>query len=523
MAVLPFKALGTDADLFTYSQGIQEAIAGRLVTLNGVHPVSEAAIERADIKQPVEAIARQVGANVIVDGTIQERDGNVQVHSVIRNVETHKTLAYDTFSGTAVAIEDNIYREVAAALGGSPAATDAQALPTQNPEAYDLYLRGRELLKNQRDEQGTTAALDLFQGATEKDPRFTLAWTGIADASLQMYRLKRDGFWATKALDAVSRAGHDTSNVPEVHFTLGSIYTATGKNAQAIEQLKQALALAPNSDDGYIRLGRAYLATGDSAPAVKALQKAVDLNPYYWYNHDQLGRAFLITGRNENALKEFRTASELDPGNAAEYNRIGATYWRMNRWEDCVEEWKKVIKLKPSADAYTNLGTAYFALGRYREAIADFKKAVQINNTHVLYILNLADAYRQAGQQNEAAKTYDAAIAQAYRQLQVNPHDATIMGYLAICYAKRGDAENARTFIEHARQIDKADNQLMYDEAVIDVLAGNKEQALQPLRGAVENGYSMEEAKIDPDLKPLRSTAGFLELVKKFDDQSARR
>lgn len=524
VAVLPFRVAGSDATLKSYAEGIQEAVSGRLFGLSGVHPISEAAVERANLKQPVEAIARQVGANVVVEGTLEDRDGGIIVHSSVVNVETHNTLSENTFTGapsTLVAIEDSVYEQVAGSLGERMTPADGQVRP-RNPEAYDLYLKGRELLKDKRDADGTAAALNLFEQASTKDPGFAQAWTGVADASLQMYRIKRDGFWAAKALDAAQRAASNANNVPEVYFTLGSVYTATGKNAQAVEELKRALALEPNSDNGYIRLGRAYLATANTDAAVNALKKAVELNPYYWYNHDQLGLAFYKMGRNEEALKEFQTASDLDPDNAAEHNRIGATYWRMSNWQKCVEEWKKVIALQPSADAYTNLGNAYFALGKYREAISHFKKAVLLNNTHVLFALNLGDAYRQAGQQEEATKAYSDAIRLAYQQLQVNPQDAAIMGYLAICYAKRGDTSKALDFIHRARGIDKADNQLMYDEAVIDVLAGKPEDALNPLASALDNGYSLEEAKIDPDLKPLRSIAGFSELISRVQNQAAR-
>lgn len=528
VAVLPFHVAGADSNLKSYAEGIQEAVSSRLFALAGVHPISETAMEGADLNQPVENIARQVGANLVVEGTIESQNGGITVHSTVKNVEKHETLSDKTFAGndnSLVGLEDSVYRQVAGALKARSVNTPADSAQraARNPESYDLYLRGRELLKETRDVEGASAALDLFQRATAEDPGFALAWTGVADASLQMYRIKRDGFWATKALDAARRAASDTGNLPEVHFTLGSVYTATGKNAEAVDELKQALVLEPNSDNGYIRLGRAYLATGEKESALQALQKAVDLNPYYWYNHDQLGIACFRMGRNEDALKEFKTASELNPNNAAEYNKIGATYWRMSKWQDCIEEWKKVIKLQPSADAYTNLGTAYFALGRYKEAIADFKKAVQINNTQVLYVMNLADAYRQAGQHQEADQTYGEAIRLAYQQLQVNPHDATVMGILAICQAKRGAIEQAMQLIRQARAVDGADNQLMYDEAVIDALAGKPADALQPLQSALENGYSLEEAKMDPDLKAVRSTPGFAELVKNFASQAARR
>ena len=523
IAVLPFAVKGSEATLKLYSQGITDALAARLFTLEDVHTVSQAAVERADLTQPVEKIARQVGANVIADGIVEARDGALVVHSRLIGITQHKTLSEDTFSGDASAlleIENSIYKQIAATLGArvvaKPAIDNLTAHPTRNPEAYDLYLQGREVLKEKRNAEGAAEALAFFEKACAKDFSFALAWTGVADASLQIYRAKREGFWAAKALDAARHAASNGNDLPEVHFTLGSVYTATGKNAEAVEELKRALALDPNSDNGYLRLGRAYLATGQSEAALGALRKAVDLNPYYWYNHDQLGLAFYRMGRNKEALAEFKNAADLNPNNATEYNRIGATYFRMGRLQDSIEQFKKVIKLQPSADAYTNLGTAYFDLARYREAIVNFKKAAQMNNKNALYMSNLADAYKQAGQGDEAAKANAEAIRLAYQQLQVNPQDSATMGELAMCYAHQGELEKAAEFARRARSIDAADNQLMYDEAAIDALGGKSQQALLALRQAFENGYSVEEAKTDSDLKLLRDLPEYRRLVENY-------
>ncbi|MBV9404704.1 MAG: tetratricopeptide repeat protein [Acidobacteriaceae bacterium] len=530
IAVLPLAAAGSDLNLKSYSQGITDAVSARLFALDGVHPISQAAIERSDLKQPLDRIARQLGANMVAAGTVEARDGKIIVHSTVSSIEPRKTLSDQTFTGSAeslLEIEDKIYGQISGAAGahgtGKQLLASVSANPTRNPEAYDLYLQGRELLKETRDAEGAARALQFFEQACAKDPSFALAWTGVADASLQIYRTKRESFWAAKALDAARRAASDVYDLPEVHFTLGSVYTATGKNGEAIEELKRALALEPNSDSGYLRLGRAYLAAGQAEAALGALRKAVELNPYYWWNHDQLGLAFFRMGRNQEALKAFKTAAELNPNNGAEYNRIGAAYWRMGRLQDSIEQFKKVIKLQPSADAYTNLGTAYFALGHYREAIPNFKKAAQINNKNVLYIANLADAYRQAGQQEEASKTYGEAVRLAYQQLQVNPQDSGTMGHLAMCYAKQGDLEKAGELIAGARAIDAADNQLMYDEAVIKTLGGKPQEALAALRQAFEKGYSVEEAKTDSDLKTLRASPDFQKLLESFAGQAERR
>lgn len=530
VAVLPFMAANSDPALKSYSQGITDGVTSRLFSLQDVHPISQAAIERANLNEPVEAIARQLGANTIADGKIETRDGNLVVHSRVVSIAQHKTLAENTFTGDSnslLDLENRVYQQIASAVGvhapENPALENLAAHPTRNPEAYDLYLKGRELLKEKRDEEGMRQAIDLFQQASAKDPSFALAWTGIADASLQMYRTRRDSFWADKALDAARRAAADSNSLPEVHFTLGSVYTATGKNAEAVEELKRALALEPNSDNGYSRLGRAYLATGQTDAALSALRKAVDLNPYYWYNHDQLGLAFYRVGRNEEALSEFKKAAELDPGNATEYNRMGATYWRMGRLQDSVEQFKQVIKHQRSADAYTNLGTAYFALRRYRDAIVNFKEAARLNDKNVQYMANLGDAYRQAGQRDEAAKAYSEAIRLAYQHLQVNPQDSATLGYLAMCYARQGDLGRAAEFVRRARAIDSADNELMYDEAVVHALSGKSQEALAALQLALQNGYSVAEARNDADLKSLQGLPEFRKILENFEHQAMRR
>jgi tetratricopeptide (TPR) repeat protein/TolB-like protein len=530
IAVLPFAAVGSDASIRLYAQGITDAVAARLFTLEDVHPISQAAVERSNLKQSSDAIARQLGANIVAEGTVATGDGRIVVHSRVMNIGQHKALSENTFTGDASSlldIENGIYNQIAGAIGAhaiaKPAIENLAAHPTRDPEAYNRYLRGREVLKEKRDAEGGVEAVALFEQACAKDPSFALAWTGVADASLQVYRMKHDSFWATKALDAARRAASDGNDLPEVHFTLGSVYTATGKNAEAVEELKRALALEPNSDNGYLRLGRAYLATGQSEAALSALRKAIDLNPYYWYNHDQLGLAYFRMGRNGEALSEFNNAADLDPSNGNEYNRIGATYWRMGRLQDSIEQFKKVIKLQPSGDAYTNLGTTYFALGRYGEAITNFKKAVQMNAKNISYVANLADAYKQAGQSEEAAKTNGEAIQLAYQQLQVNPEDSATMGYLAMCYARKGDLPKAAEFVRRARGIDPADNQLIYDEAVVDALSGKSQQALDALQQALQKGYSVEEAKADADLKALRPLVEFRKLLERFEGQEETR
>src|SRR6185437_16017557 len=521
IAVLPFRTLSADPNLKYEAEGIADSISSRLFSLSGVHPISLPALQRVDLKQPGADIGRQVGANLIVNGTVQGSADRIQVIVSIDDLEKDTRIWSQTFTGLRAdlfTLEDEISTQITAALNITPTMEERERAaipPTQNLAAYDLYLKGRDILKNRVDAGAATEALALFNQACAKDPDFALAWTGVADSSLLLYKTKKESFWAEKALAAAREASRRNDNLPEVYFALGSVYTATGKNAQAVEEIKKALQLQPNSDDGYIRLGKAYTATGQMEPALAAFNKAIELNPYYWYNYKQLGWAYSQFGRNEEALKAFRRQVDLNPKDWSGYNNVGAMYYMQGRWSDCIPFFEKAIERHPTFDSYSNLGTAYYELGRYPEAIQMSEKAVQINPNSSEAMRNLAQAYNRAGQRDKAMETYDRAIGAAYNELQVNPRKADAMGTLAMCYAAKGELSKARQFIQSARAIDGSNGQLMYFEAVVLSLEGQRREALDALQRALQNGESLDEVMNDPDLEPIRELPEFKTFAKK--------
>jgi tetratricopeptide (TPR) repeat protein len=303
--------------------------------------------------------------------------------------------------------------------------------------------------------------------------------------------------------------------MPEVHLTAGSVYTQTGRPEEAIAEIRRALELQPNSDDAYVRLGRAYLEKGETNLAIQALKNAVRLNPYYWYNQEQLARAYFRIGKSDEALAAFRKTAELDPESASAHLGIAGVLVRQGKWEESIPEYKQSIALKPTATAYTSLGTVFFYLRRYREALPYFEKAAKLQNTVPLALANLGSAYRQTGQRDKANEIFGKAIAAAYARLRLNPSDALMLGEEALLHAYTGQTAQALSFIEKARAIDPSSNELMYDEAVVHALAGPSHlaEAIKALKSALDNGYSLDEARHDPDLQALQNQPEFQALL----------
>jgi len=526
VAVLPFRVLGDQTSLGYVADGLVEAMSAKLFQLKDVRLASSTAGAKTDPKTPLSEVAKELGVNLIVHGTVQGSGDNLRVTVNLENAAENRLVWSKEFAGVTgdlLTIEDHIYAQLVDALALKPSNEElarATSHPTENIEAYDLYLRGRNAMGGQLKVGNVETAMGYFEGAIRKDSSFALAYTGLADASLRMYREKKDSVWADKALSASQQAERLNDNLAEVHAALGSVYSATGKYTEAIVELRRALELAPNSDEGYRRLGDAYRASGRKEEAIQAYQKGVEVSPYYWFNWNALGTAYYRFGDNEKALQAFQRVTELEPRNAAAYRNIGAVYFQQNKWNECVPAFQKSLELEQHSATYSNLGTAYFYLKRFDDAIKMFQKALDMKPNYELAVGNLADAYRWSGRKQEAMATYDKAIALAYKDLQVNPRAAATMGNLALYYAKKGDSAHALEFIRRARSIEPENISLLYNQAVVDCLANRREESLSVLEQALQKGYSLEETKNDPELSELQKLPQFAQLVDKFTKKS---
>jgi serine/threonine protein kinase/tetratricopeptide (TPR) repeat protein len=521
VAVLPLQVLGDQARLGYLAQGIQEALSAKLFELKDVHVTSTDEASKADQSLPLPKIGRNLGANLLVLGTLQGSGDKVRIVVKVEDVADGKGVWSKEFDGVTddlFTLEDEIYTQVVSALNVSPSneeTANAEARPTENIAAYDLYLRGQSSLRKY-DSKDIQVALDYFNQALKADHTFALAYTGIASASLRMYGNNKEGFWIQKAVGAAQQAEQLNDKLPEVHSTLGGVYIALGKNSEAVAELKRAISLAPNSDQVYRRMGSAYLAMGQATPAIEAFQKAIQLNPYYWVSQNELGDAYYQLGNYPKALEAFQQVTVLEPDINVGYENVGNIYLQEAKYQDAIPYFQKALQVEPYWSTYSNLGTAYFFLKQYTNSTAMYEKAVELNPNDTLTLVNLADSYRGAGEQDKARKTYERAINAGFNELRTNPQDAGVMDQMAASYAKTGNAQQADTFIRRARAIDKNNVNYIYDEAKIDALLGRKSEALGLVREALEKHYPAQFAAGDPDLQSIQGDPAFAAIIKKY-------
>jgi tetratricopeptide (TPR) repeat protein len=523
VALLPLKLVGDQKTLGYLADGIQEALAAKLFQLKEVHLAASDAVEKVAAKDlPLSKLAHELGVNLVLQGSVQGNTDKFRVTLGLDDATTGKRVWSKEFTGApgdVLALEDEIYGTVSTALALKP--TDEEqarlgAQPTTNVQAYDLYLQGRNTLRNGHSQDSYRQAAGLFEQAINKDSNFALAYTGLADSSLLMYGESKDGIWAQKATLSAQQAERLSNNLPEVHISLGSVYSATGKNAEAVVELKRALELAPNSDEAYRNLGDAYKRSGQTDDAIASFQKAVAANPYNWTNHNALGNVYWGLGDSAKALPEYQKVTELASDNPMGYSNIGSVYLREGKWGEAIPQFQKALALSPDADTYSNLGTAYFYLKNYDQSTKNYEKAVAMTPNDEQLLGNLGDSYRWSGHSDQAAEAYGKAISLAFKELQVNPRSATVMGDLGLLYAKKGDPSNALQYTNQARAISPDDVYLMYSEAQVKAMNGNPDEALKSLRKALDKGYSAQEAWNDPELQKLQALPQFLQLVNQY-------
>jgi len=519
--VLPFEVGREQKSMDYLAEGLAEALTAKLRRLRGVQVAPLMEVTGPETIRSLEDMARKSGATFIVQGSIQGTTESMRIAVVLHDVHAGRDLWKEQFPAASMdilSVEDRIFSRLAEFLGPerSKAVSTHSAHPTQDIEAYDLYLKGRKAVRYYQDARDLRTAMAFFEEAVKRDPRFALAYAGLANASLQMYKETKDSLWIGKALNAGEQARSLNNDLPEAHAALGNVYTAYGRGQEAITELQKALESAPTSDETYRWLGHGYMSVGRTQEGLQAYQRAVTLNPYYWLNYNVLGIAYFQTGDYQRALNAFRRVTELEPGNVDGYENLGTVNLRLAKWNESISSYEEALKIRPNFAVYSNLGTAYFCLKRYGDAVRMFQKAAEINPNEETVAGNLADAYRWSGQTNKASAAYRKAIALAYRELQVNPANATTTAHLALYYARKGDVIQGLVLIHRARALDHANVRLIYNEATIEALAGNSDRALGCLREAFEKGYPPGEATVDPELERVRKQPKFDQLVAAF-------
>jgi eukaryotic-like serine/threonine-protein kinase len=421
IAVLPFVNQNRDPDSEYLSDGLTESIINSLTQLPNLRviPSSSAFHYKAKEIDPLTA-GKELGVRAILTGRILQRGDNLTISTALIDVRDNKQLWGEQYN-EQVSDLLSVQREIAQQITGNlrlkltgEQQTKVAKHYTDNPEAYQLYLKGR-FYWNKRNADALKKSIEYFNQAIERDPNYALAYSGLADAYnlIPNYNAGSPQEYFPKAKAAAKRALELDDTLAEAHTSLAS---------------------------------ELFIYDWNVGESTREFQRAIELNPNYatahhWYSDGPL----LTAGRFDQALAEMKRAQELDPLSLIINAEVGVTYLNARQYDKAIEQLRKTIEMEQGFYfAHWMLGVAYEMKGDIQDALAEYQTARRLGDDPSMLGL-IGHAYAMSGKRDEALKTLD--------QLNEIAKQRFVPTYsFVLIYAGLGDKDEAFRWLEKGYQ-----------------------------------------------------------------------
>ena len=420
VAVLPFVNAGNDPNTEYLSDGLTESLINSLSQIPNLAVMSRSSVfhyKGRDVDP--QAVARALKVEGVITGRIVQRGDQIIISVELIDARTSRNLwgdQYDRKLSDVLAVQEDITRAISSKLRERLSGeTNKQATKggTNDPEAYQLYLKGR-FYWEKRTQESLEKARDYFNQAIEKDPNYALAYLGLAD----YYNVLPD-------------------------YAPASVRDTAPK---AISATEKALTIDDTLADAHATLASAHQGLWDWSVAEREFRRALELNPNAANAHKLYSLYLTTMGRQEEALAEIKRVVELDPLNLMFNNNLTQQYQVMGQYDLAVAQAKKGIEMDPNfVPQHFSLAFVYQDMGKYDLWMEELKKGAALNNDpeEAAIIEEVAKVYAQSG--FRAANAKDAELRERLaKRRYVDP------GVIAFDYAVIGDKEQAFAWLEKA-------------------------------------------------------------------------
>jgi len=525
LAILPLTPAANDANSLAFAQGLTESISVRLTQLTSTYPLQIVPPRElaADSIRTAPQARRTYGVNLVLEGGLRQFNNMVRVsYSLVdaANLTQHRGDTITVEADKPFDVEDRVLQSIVGQLGLELQPLEKASLlahGTQQPAAYDYYLRGRGYLQEYLKPENLESAITVFQHALELDPKYSLAYAGLGEAYLDKYERDRQQKWMDQARQSCQQAVALASDLATGHICLGMVDNRTGLYEEAAQEMQRAVQLDPTNDEGFRGLAHAYQLLGKMNEAEQTFRKAIQLRPQYWGGYNWLGSFYSAAARYDDAARMFTQMIALAPDSFRGYSNLGGVYLWQGHYADAITQFERSVSVYPSGAAYSNLATAYFLQGNYSGAARTYEKAVQVGGNEIIAYQawrNLGEAYYWApGERSRSQEVFQKAIALAKERLAINPRDLDALYEVAFCYAMLREGGPALDYLKRALNTSSDDPELLLTAGKVYVLLGKPEQGLGFLTQAVNAQYSRFVIRDDPAFKTLANNVQFQKLV----------
>jgi len=390
IAVLYFENLSGMKEDEYLRDGITEDITTELSKIKNLKTFSRAMVlTYRDKSVTAGQVGNDLGASYVLTGSLRRAGARLRINAQLVDAATDFPLwseRYDREMADVFEVQDEIAQKIAAALRITLSPQEQQALsakPTENLQAYDLYLRGRNYARRVG-RQDLQFALQMYENAVALDPDFALAHAGIAKVCAEYYyHFDRNQQWIDRAQAAAQKAGAKGHDAPEVQVAEAWVMFAEGQYDQAVDKIQAALKQNQDLDGGYYVLGRALFAAGRYQEILDIMEVAVAHAGENYNTIIPIHNALGALGK-EDALKNhlyreiaiFEGQVKKVPEDARARVLLAGDYSMQGRFDDAKRELDMAISLRPDDTMILyNSACAFCLMNRADDALNAIRKA----------------------------------------------------------------------------------------------------------------------------------------------------
>ena len=373
IAVIPFMNQDQDPNAEWICDGLTESIINNLTQLPNLKVIARSSVFHYKGREtdPIAA-GKELGVRAVLTGRLQHRGDKMLISAELIDIRDNKQLWGDQYErqlADMLSVQREIAREITNNLRPTLSGVEQSRMEkmyTANPEAFQLYLKGR-FYWNKRTAPDLKRAIPFFEQAIEKDPNYALAYTGLADsyALITAYTNEPAREVMPKAKEAALKALALDDKLAEAHASLGQI--------------------TAEYDYDFVTAEREY-------------RRAIELNPNYATAHQWFAEHLSAMNRIDEALAEIRRALQLDPMSVIMNRIYGDVLADGRKYDEAIQQYRKTIELDPNfPTAHYFLGRAYEAKGMYDDAVREYTTSAQLGTTMAAGMEKANDVYKQSG------------------------------------------------------------------------------------------------------------------------------
>jgi len=422
VAVLPFANSSADPSLEYLSDGITENLINSFSELPKLRVIPRSRVfqykqDQTDLKK----IGHELNVQAVLTGKIMQQGDSLKIQAELVDVNADAEVwgrQYNRKSSEIIIVQEEIAKEVAKKLGLRPTSEDEKRLTkryTENPEAHELYLKGRYTW-DRRTAPALRQAAAYFQQAIDKDPGYALAWAGLGDCYTlyPFYGVLPPSEAFPKAKEAAAKALEIDDTVAEAHASLVWIKSVYGWDWLGAEaEYRRTLELNPN----YVEV-LTYYAAGP----------------------------LTAMGRLDEALVIEKRREQIDPLSLINSTVLGRTLWLQRQYDQAIQQLRRVLDIDANfAQGHLFLGLSLEQKGMFADAIAEFEKGSRLSGGDPRMAAARGHAYAVSGQKNSANNVV-AELKSLSNQRYVAPIE------IAVVYAGLDDKGKAFEWLEKAYQ-----------------------------------------------------------------------